>query len=681
MYKINSFFKKITIIAIDKQPKTCAHLRYRSISMSHELIERAREMMATSDFLRFCRRCQDEAFHSRLFGNKVRLLRPDEISALETRGNRCSDWSLIRVADDFTCDHIVNCVFFGQCVIGTINGPEVEIEPGVALRPCLHNSTIISSEIGSGCIISYASIISRALICHGAAIINTGSIISGEETSFGNGIEISVGIETGGREVLSFAELSLQLATAVAMERYDKEFLRNYELFVREYLEKCRLPFSVIQENAVVKNTQQLRDCFVGSYARVDGAVLLENVTVLSTKDEPAEISHGAIVRNSCVQWGAHVTTHAIVESSLLLEHSHVERHGKATHSIIGPNSGVAEGEITSSLVGPFVGFHHQALLIAALWPDGKGNVGYGANVGSNHTGKAPDQEIICGEGLFFGLGVNIKFPADYSDSPYSIIATGINALPQRVEFPFSLINKPSISYPGLSSAHNELLPGWVLTHGIYSVMRNEIKFRRRNRARRTSFSFEVLRPEIIDRMVIARNRLKNVAEPKPVYVARDIPGIGKNYLLERNRKAGIDAYNYYIEYYLLQNLCERIAHLMQLGDGGFLAEIYSRETYDPDWEYVRKLLYDEGHTAKSPKDNLRRLVEMHERVARNIQLSKEKDDGRGARIIPDYQYIHKPAGEDPFIVDFWEQTKKEIARVNELIQKCEAASSFSGIQ
>ena len=30
----------------------------------------------------------------------------------------------------------------------------------------------------------------------------------------------------------------------------------------------------------------------------------------------------------------------------------------------------------------------------------------YGAKVGSNHTGRAADQEAVLGEGVFFGLGV-----------------------------------------------------------------------------------------------------------------------------------------------------------------------------------------------------------------------------------------------------------------------------------
>lgn len=38
--------------------------------------------------------------------------------------------------------------------------------------------------------------------------------------------------------------------------------------------------------------------------------------------------------------------------------------------------------------------------------PPHTGNVAYGAKVGSNHTGRAADQEAVLGEGVFFGLGV-----------------------------------------------------------------------------------------------------------------------------------------------------------------------------------------------------------------------------------------------------------------------------------
>ena len=174
------------------------------------------------------------------------------------------------------------------------------------------------------------------------------------------------------------------------------------------------------------------------------------------------------------------------------------------TDSIVGANTGIAEGEVTACLVGPFVGFHHQALLIAAFWPEGKGNVGYGANVGSNHTSKAPDQELWPGEGTFFGLGVNIKFPSDFTKAPYSIIATAVNALPQKVTLPFSLINSPADRFEGISPAYNEIMPGWVLSDNIFTIRRNEGKYRKRNKAKRAKIEFEVFRPEIVDMMVDA---------------------------------------------------------------------------------------------------------------------------------------------------------------------------------
>lgn len=58
--------------------------------------------------------------------------------------------------------------------------------------------------------------------------------------------------------------------------------------------------------------------------------------------------------------------------------------------------------------------------------------MGYGANVGSNHTGRAPDQELWPGEGVFFGLGTSIKFPANYVAAQYSVIATGACGVGRR---------------------------------------------------------------------------------------------------------------------------------------------------------------------------------------------------------------------------------------------------------
>ena len=88
-----------------------------------------------------------------------------------------------------------------------------------------------------------------------------------------------------------------------------------------------------------------------------------------------------------------------------------------------------------------------------ALWFEGKGNIGYGANIGSNHTGRLPDQECIAGEGVFFGLGCSVKYPCNLHNAPYSIIASGVTLRPQKVDMPFSLLNRPTECREGLSPA------------------------------------------------------------------------------------------------------------------------------------------------------------------------------------------------------------------------------------
>ena len=140
----------------------------------------------------------------------------------------------------------------------------------------------------------------------------------------------------------------------------------------------------------------------------------------------------------------------------------------RVAQSVLAPDSSVAGGECHHSLLGPFVGFHHQSLLIAAVWPLGRGNVAYGANVGANHTGRVNDQECWPGEGVFFGLGSLVKFPCNLLESPYSILVPGTVLSPQKISYPFSLIS----AGPGDRMECSSIKPGWVLYGNPYMVDR-----------------------------------------------------------------------------------------------------------------------------------------------------------------------------------------------------------------
>lgn len=290
------------------------------------------------------------------------------------------------------------------------------------------------------------------------------------------------------------------MAARVATERGNAELLSQYDAFVNSYTHSVTAEMTIVSADARLLRCSRVESVFVGEFAVVDDCDVNDS-TILSTHEEQTALRGKSIARHTLIQPGASIEDLSIVERALLCDCSHVERHGTVLSSVLGANTSVAEGEVTSSFVGPFVGFHHQALLIAAVWPEGKGNVGYGANVGSNHTLKAPDQELLPGEGVFFGLGCNIKYPSNFAAAPYSVIATAVSTLPQMVAMPFALINSPAHVIPTLSPALNEISPGWVLGSSVFTVLRNEHKFRTRNRSTRTTIDPAIFRPDIIQHM------------------------------------------------------------------------------------------------------------------------------------------------------------------------------------
>ncbi|MBI3322433.1 MAG: DUF4954 family protein [Candidatus Omnitrophica bacterium] len=401
---------------------------------TRDVVKSVQEARRSSEFLRAVKKAKS-AF-SLLEGKPADLkkagwkpLTPAQVKALKGKGNCAEDWKRVWVGAGFDPDRVSRCTFHGTVLISGAAG-SVEID-GAEFRRALTHTTFSSCVVGRDACVRNVRLVHRAVIGDGAVLFDVGAVTTEKDGSFANGTELAIAIETGGREVPIFAEMTVDDAWRLSRSRGDIVLLKAYADELAAYVREATAPCSVIGAGAKILHTPKVANVFLGEGAVIDNAQQVKDVTVLSAKGEETEISHGAIVKSSILQWGSEVTSEAIVDTSLLTEHSHVERHGKVTHSLLGPNTGVAEGEVTSALLGPFVGFHHQSLLIAAFWPEGKGNVGYGANVGSNHTAKAPDQEIWPGEGTFFGLGVNIKFPSDLTGSPYTIIASGVASHPR----------------------------------------------------------------------------------------------------------------------------------------------------------------------------------------------------------------------------------------------------------
>jgi hypothetical protein len=245
-----------------------------------------------------------------------------------------------------------------------------------------------------------------------------------------------------------------------------------------------------------------------------------------------------------------------------------------------------------------------------------------------------------------------------------------VTTLPQRLRFPFSLVNLPAAHYPDLSPAFNQIVPAWMLTENLYTLKRTEAKHRARNQARRTPLDCEVFRPSLVDLMRAAAQRLEQVKHRKEVYTERDIEGLGKNYLLEGHRVAALDAYRFFIAHYALRGLQAQAQRLVDEGQAHQVEGLLARPAPPGVWEHQRCILHAElGHADVVAA--LRLLPAMLEQIAGAVERSKAKDDERGPGIIADYAAVHVPAARDGVVRHTWEETRQLQHAVQELIARC----------
>lgn len=571
-----------------------------------------------------------------------RALSYGERLCLESQGNICADWSRVRIESDAGMQNIRNNWFEGDVLISGFSGEWPG--PGDRKWPAgMANCRIRDAVIGNACLYHIARL-ERQVIDDGAVLVGLGEIDCPAPTLFSLGRAIHPGTESAARTVWLWDTLTLD--DCVRAVSLGAEAQKEFQGRLDKVLQPLRCHFGYVGRGAAVLHARHVHSAWIGPGSVITGASLIREATLVSAPGEPCVVAEEGWIEDSLLQPGARVESSGKVSGSILLEHSEISWGGMVFQTVIGPNTHVTKGEISTSLIGPFVGFHHQSLLISALWPEGRGNIAYGANVGSNHTGKKPDQEIRPGEGVFFGLGCSIKFPANFQDSPYSIIAPGLVTLPQRLAFPLSLINQPHSGFPEISPAINEITPGWMWSDNAYALVRRSYRLEDGNKARRHNFNDDpgctLPRGFLTGRMftrAMARSihkaylALKLAPPGRPYYLEDVIPGLGKNFLRGTNLASSLQAYEDFLAFYLFlayadrplsqrsvetRDLIRAIAASLGVGDAGDAA---------PAW------LASQRH----------RIQQLRE----DIGTSLSRDDKRGRLIFDDYEEFHAPPEED----------------------------------
>lgn len=556
---------------------------------------------------------------------KLRALTEDEIQQLTQLGNQAQDWSTVQVAQQFDASKVRFCTFGGQVILPEFFG-SVRTPDGVSLQTGMEFCHVYDSIIENSHL-SQISTMSHMIISQGCVVRNVGSLVNVGTTHFGIGRQLSIGSETGGRTIASFPEMNHELAWGILGSKDDDVLQTEFQELVEEFSSEVISKFGYLAESVIIQNTQAIRNSWIGAGAVIDGATKIRTSVILSSQEQNTIIADGAIVEKSAIQWGSHVSGNSIVSESILQEEVNIEEQAHIHYSFIGSNTVVCRGQVVSALLGPFMGFRHQGLLISVLWPEGRGNAAQGINIGSNHTGRQPDQECFIAKGCFFGLGSQVQFPFHMLESPWSLVAAGTQLLPQRIEFPFSLmLNR---------GGKTQIRPAWVYGENSFMLTRCEKKFTQRNRSRRHTFNTYVLEEDTTRLVLKAVRRLKEVKSIKSSYTERDIPGLGKCILEEPDRQRAIQWYLNYLERYALYRSLDVFEAQPKLLESNLpvVKEIFRGELM----REISKLVTFPAKTILILKQF--RTQERHWRES--IISSLEKDEQRGESIQEDYTYTH----------------------------------------
>ncbi len=558
------------------------------------------------------------------WGLPLRAPTTEELTNLKEQGNILE--GQLWVTEDFTPQNIHGNRFKGRVVLGRFE------QGGVWF------STLEDCEVAPGALVDRCPRLRRTL-CEGQVV--SSALDCPQPTHFGFGRKLKAGVETGERWIPLTDSLTLESAVLQANSLPAWEEAQRFATELEAdfcYLGPQASLFQVTLAEGVL---------FVGGI-EAKGCAYLKDSCFFSDDERPIKLGPGVIVESSFVQAGVVLDSQALIKNCVFLEASGAEELARVHESLIGPNTNVAGGEVHASLLGPFVGLHHQSLLIAAWWPSGRGNVGYGANVGSNHTSRSPDQEVRPGEGMFFGLDCAVKFPADWSQAPYTILATGVVTDPQKFTFPFSLIVENTL--PGSPAEYNRAIPAWVLRENVYMLLRNEKKFLRRNKARSLKSDLRLWRPELVESLWITGESLEKI-QGKALYTPGDLPGLGRNVLTEKDRVLAIRAYKKYSLYGALRLFAEHRLGT-SLVDLTWLEGLFTR------------LEWSQG----TEKANFEALLALEEEILAEALRSRQKDDQKGREVFTDYVQVHTPAENDPFIEEKrqdLESLRQKLARLS----------------
>lgn len=380
-----------------------------------------------------------------------RKLLDAEVVSLTSQGCTADDWNNISVRHNFKTTNIHQVNFSGEIKLGILEG-KFQLAGGYSKHSALRNANIHNCIIGDNVLIeNVQNYIANYKIGDNTFIQNVHFMFVEGESSFGNGLEISVLNETGGREVAIYDNLSAHFAYIFTFYRHRPELIKNMQKMVKDYTKSVTSSMGTIGRNVKIVNAGAIKNVRIGDNTTIEGARLLENGSVNSNEEDPVHIGYSVIANDFIISSGTRVTDGVMIARCFIGQACQLGHTYSASDSLFFSNCQGENGEACAVFAGPYTVTHHKStLLIAGMFSFM--NAGSGSNQ-SNHMYKlGPIHQGIVERGGKTTSNSYILWPARIG--AFSLIMGRHKNNSDTSNLPFSYLienNDESVLVPGVN--------------------------------------------------------------------------------------------------------------------------------------------------------------------------------------------------------------------------------------
>ena len=374
-----------------------------------------------------------------------RKLSDTEIAVLQSQMCTAEDWNRIEVSEGFTPEFIRYTRFSGDIRIGAFN-KEFCLAGGMKKHSGLYHTTLHNVTVGDDCCIeNVKNYIANYEIGSDTFIENVDIILTDGVSSFGNGVEVAVLNETGGREVMIYDGLSAQIAYVMALYRHRPELIARLRCMIMSYVESVRSDMGHIGSNVTIADAGYIKNVRIGDWCKIEGASRLKNGSINSNGQAPVHVGVGVVGDDFIISSGSEVEDGVTFSRCFIGQACRLGHNYSASDSLFFSNCQGENGEACAIFAGPYTVTHHKStLLIAGMFSFM--NAGSGSNQ-SNHMYKlGPIHQGIMERGAKTASDSYLLWPAKVG--AFSLVMGRHVSHQDTSDLPFSyLIEQQSTSY------------------------------------------------------------------------------------------------------------------------------------------------------------------------------------------------------------------------------------------